>query len=83
MHICMYVCMCIYIYIYLYGFFMYRYFACRDVCAPHPQRSEDSVGSPGIGIIKGYRLSHGCWELNSGCLEEQPVLLILVPLFAL
>jgi hypothetical protein len=33
------------------------------------------VGSLGTEIKVGCVLSHGCWELNLGPLEEQPVLL--------
>ena len=30
-------------------------------------------------IVDGYELPCGCWELNSGPLEEQPVLLTTEP----
>jgi hypothetical protein len=30
---------------------------------------------PGAGVIDGYELPCGCWELNLNPLEEQPVLL--------
>jgi hypothetical protein len=38
----------------------------------------EGVRSPGTGIVDSCELSCGCWELNPGPLEEQPVLLIPV-----
>ena len=43
--------------------------ACTPVCQ---KRTSDS-------IIDGCEPSCGCWELNSGPLEEQPVLLTAEP----
>jgi hypothetical protein len=40
-----------------------------------PQKSEVGIGSSGTGIIDGYELLCGCWELNLGPLEEQQMLL--------
>ena len=39
----------------------------------------EGVGSPGIGVTDNCELSHECWELNLGPLEEQPVLLTTEP----
>ena len=36
---------------------------------------EEGTGSPGTAIIDGYESSCGCWELNTGPLQEQLVLL--------
>lgn len=35
-----------------------------------------TLGFPGTGVTDSYELMCGCWELNSGPLEEQPVLLM-------
>ena len=35
----------------------------------------EAVGSPGTGVTDRCELPCGCWELNPGLLEEQPVLL--------
>lgn len=43
------------------------------------QRSEESVGSHGTGVIDGCEPSGGCWESNLGLLREQPVLFIFEP----
>ena len=51
---------------------------CR-VCALCPQKSEDGMGSPGPGVRDSCRLLCGCWELNPGPMEEQPVLLTTEP----
>ncbi|KAL6040407.1 hypothetical protein STEG23_015188 [Scotinomys teguina] len=37
------------------------------------------VESPGTGVIDSCELPCGCWELNPGCLKEQPVLLAIEP----
>jgi hypothetical protein len=39
----------------------------------------EGVRSPGTGIIDSYVLTFGCWDLNLGPLEEQPVLLSAEP----
>lgn len=41
------------------------------VCALSPQRSEKGIGSPRIRVTGSYRISYGCWKLNSGPLQEQ------------
>jgi hypothetical protein len=38
----------------------------------HQKRASDPV-------TDGYEPPYGCWELNSGSLEEQPVLLTAEP----
>ena len=48
-------------------------FCLPDVCLC------EGVGSPGIGVTDSCELSCGCWELNLGPLEEQPVLLTIEP----
>lgn len=35
-----------------------------------PKRPEESIESPGIGVIDGYELPSGCWDLNLGLLEK-------------
>ena len=45
----------------------------------HPQRLEEGVRSVSISIIDGCELPCGCWDLNPGLLEEQPVLLTSEP----
>jgi hypothetical protein len=37
---------------------------------------------PGTGVTDNYELPCGCWELNHGSLEGQPVLLTSEPSFA-
>jgi hypothetical protein len=46
-----------------------------------PERPEEGVEFPRIGVIAGCELPCGCWGLNPGPLEEQPVLLTAKPLF--
>ena len=43
---------------------------CLDVCLCNLCMS---------GMTDGCKLPHGCWELNLGPLEEQPVLLMIIP----
>jgi hypothetical protein len=43
-----------------------------------PQRPEEDVRSP-MGVTDGYELLSGWWELNTGPLEEQNVLLTAEP----
>lgn len=40
------------------------------------QRPEEDIRSPGAGVVDGYEPSCGCWELNSGPLQEQQILLM-------
>lgn len=40
-----------------------------------PQRSEETVGSCGMGVEDGFELSCGCWEPNLILLQERSVLL--------
>ena len=39
------------------------------------------VGSPETGITKNYEIPCGCWELDTGPLGEEPVLLTVHPFF--
>lgn len=39
----------------------------------YSQRPEEGSGS--TGFQDHHELPHGCWELNHGLLEEEPVLL--------
>ena len=39
-----------------------------------PQRPEEGIGSPGTEVTDNCKPPCGCWELNSGLLEDQPVL---------
>jgi hypothetical protein len=43
----------------------------------------EGVRSPGTGVTDNCELSCGCWDLNLGPLEEQPVLLELSHLSSL
>lgn len=43
------------------------------------ERLEGGVGSSGAGVTGSYQLPYGCWELNPGTLEEQPVVLTTEP----
>jgi hypothetical protein len=54
----------------IYDLFVYLYALvfCLDLCLC------EGVRSPGTGIIDNCELPCGCWELNPGPLEEQPVL---------
>jgi hypothetical protein len=40
---------------------------------------EESMGSSGSTVITGCEPPCGCWELNSGPLEDEPVLLTTEP----
>ena len=43
-------------------------------CLVPLEDKKERVGSPGPGVTGGYELLCGCWELNPGLLQEQPVL---------
>ena len=47
------------------------------ICVPHEYSAwpEEGTGPPGTRVTEGCELTYGCWEWNSGPLEEQPVLL--------
>jgi hypothetical protein len=58
------------------------------VHARYPQRQEESIESLGVETRDSCESPCGCWELNLGLLEEQPVLLTIelfppTPLFTL
>jgi hypothetical protein len=50
-------------------------------CIQCPQRPEEGVRSLGTGVRDSYELPCGCWELNLGPPEKQPVLLRAEPSF--
>ena len=52
----------------LFLFYVHPHFACTYICVrvSDPHRTE---------VAGRYELSCGCWELNPGILEEQPVVL--------
>ena len=62
---------------------MYENFACMYVCAPHvcvvPKEAREGTNFPGTGVMDGCEPPHGCWELNPGDQQEQPVLLTVEP----
>ena len=70
---------------------MYTYYICMSVCVhKHTWSEYCSLGVSmskrgmrpcGTGVTDGCEPPHGYWELNSGPLEEQPVLLITEPSF--
>lgn len=53
--------------------------ACMCVFVPHicrcSEKPEEGIRSSGAGIADGGRLQCGCWDLNSGPLQKQQVLL--------
>jgi hypothetical protein len=61
----MYVCM----YVCMYLFYVYE---CMSLSSDTP---EEGIGS----VTDGCEPPYSCWELNSGPLEEQPVLLTAEP----
>ena len=69
----------IFLKMYLFLFYVFEYLAsCLSVHHVHAwclQRSEEGVGSPRASVKKDCGQLCGCWELNSGPLEEHPVLL--------
>ena len=48
-------------------------------CVQYLQRPEEGIRSLGTGVTGGCELPCGCWELNPGPLEEQPVLVTTEP----
>jgi hypothetical protein len=70
MYVC--VCVCVYIYMYIYISLFFKrfiYFMCVHCCCL--QTHQKRVSDP---ITDGCELPYGCWEFNSGPLEEQSVL---------
>lgn len=43
----------------------------------YPWKLGEGVGPSGTGVTDGYEPPCGCWELNLGPLEEQPVLVTI------
>ena len=62
---------------------MYKYLACMSGCAPPAylvlSKAREGFRCPESGVTGGFVLSCGCWELNSGPLQEQLVLLPAEP----
>jgi hypothetical protein len=50
-----------------------------SVCMQGLWRLIEGVGFHGIGVADSCELPCGCWELNLGPLEEQPVFLTSEP----
>jgi hypothetical protein len=96
-------CPVLYLIIHLYLYFLYIllsfFFMCGDIlpacmslyyiCDWYPQRPEEGVRSPGIGVTDGCEPPCGYWELNLGPLEQsvllttEPSLQPWFPLFSL
>ena len=57
-------------------FHVYGFVSVDHVCAVTEKRV---LGSPGTVITDGCQPPCGCWDLNSGPLEDQPVLLTTEP----
>ena len=38
-----------------------------------PVEPEEGTGSPGTGVTDGCEPSCGCWKLNPGSVQEEPV----------
>jgi hypothetical protein len=63
-----------------YSFFiLYVWVFCMHACLYHMrawcwQRPQEGVGSSGTEVTDGCESPCGCWELNPGPLEKQPVL---------
>jgi hypothetical protein len=62
---------------------MYECFACVDVCVVYVSSAygdqKRKLEAPETGVTCGCELPYGCWELNLGPLQEQPVLLTMEP----
>lgn len=56
-------------FIYVYESFAYMMFTQEHACCP--QRPEDGVESPGIGVTCGCEPLCRSWELNPGPMKEQ------------
>ena len=48
-------------------------------CMQYPRRPEEDIGSLETGVPGGGELPRGCWGLDLGHLEEQPLLLTTEP----
>ena len=55
--------------------YAYVYF----VCVWYVQRSEETVQLPGVAVTGSCEPLCGCWEFNTGPLEEQHILLDTEP----
>lgn len=59
------------------------FFACMYSCVPCAWRPEDDIRHPGTGFIDGCESPCGYWELNTGPLEKQQMLLTAEPSISL
>lgn len=68
-------------------YFMYVNILPPCICIPHvclvPKEVRKSVEFPGTGVMDKCEPLCGCWELNLGLPQEQPVLLTTNPLYIL
>lgn len=53
----------------------------HHLCIWHQLRPEEGLSPPGTPVIYGCEMPRSSWQLNSGPLEEQPVLLSAKPSF--
>jgi hypothetical protein len=63
----------------LYKCFAHMHF--YHMCTWSLWRSDEGIKSPGTGVTGACEHQYGCWELNPGLLQEQPVLLASDPSF--
>lgn len=60
-------------------FYVYKCLPVHHICDWCLRRPEKNIRSPRIASTDGCEPPCECWELNSGPLEEQPVLLVPEP----
>jgi hypothetical protein len=58
---------------------IYLFNVCEGSVCVHAYRLEKGIGSHRATVIDSCELPCGCWGLNSGPLEEQPILLTAEP----
>jgi hypothetical protein len=49
------------------------------MCLQCPQRPEEGAGLIGTQVTNSCVFLRGCWELNPGCLEQQPMFVTTEP----
>jgi hypothetical protein len=64
---------------FLYMSILSVYIYVYHLCAWYPWKPEEDVLIPGTRVIHSYESPCGCWELNSGRLEEQSLLFTTKP----
>ena len=67
--------LCVWVFVYVYGCCM----SVLHICAWSLWRPEDSLRSSGTEVTGNCEMPCGCWDLNPGPLEEQPMFLITGP----